>query len=164
MTPATRFVRRLAVLTAAAAVLAGAAACRKPSPPTLAIDGMKVADMGVTGAVLEISLRMRNTDPKPLRVERFEYDLLVDGRKVGHGYYPEAVDIAAFAEQKITSRFDLNFLALPGAIKSLFQKDQVPAEIQGTYYVKMAGQLRGLPMQAKATVDFKRGSDKGGWP
>jgi LEA14-like dessication related protein len=153
------FARRAARLAVLGALLAPAAACRTPSPPSLAIDGMKIADMGVTGAVLNISLRMRNTDPNPMRIERFEYDLLVDGKKVGHGYHPETIDIAAFTEQKITSRFDLNFLALPGAIKSLFQKDQVPAEIQGTYYVRQMGRLRGLPMQAKATVNFKGGGE-----
>jgi LEA14-like dessication related protein len=155
--PVTGSARRLALLAAVAAVLATGAACRPPSPPSLAIDGMKIADMGVTGAVLDISLRMRNTDPNPLRIERFEYDLLVDGKKVGHGYYPQALDIAAFTEQKISSRFDLNFLALPGAVKSLFQKDKVAAEILGTYYIKQMGRLRGLPMQARTVVDLRKG-------
>ena len=148
--------RSLILVGTVAAGALGSAACQRPRPPALAIDAIKMADMGVTGAVLDISLRMRNTDPERLRIERFEYDLYLDGQRLGHGYHPDAVDLAGFAEAKVSSRFDLNFLLLPGAIKSLLQEDNVKAEMRGTCYVSRFWGLQGVPMQAAMDVKLRQ--------
>ena len=69
----------LAVLVALATAACGVKA------PVLALDGMKLANMGVTGASLDVRFRVRNPNPEPLRIERMEYELLVNGDRVGRG-------------------------------------------------------------------------------
>ena len=72
--------------------------------------------MGITGAALEISFRVRNPNPEALAVERFEYELKLNGRSLGRGYEPQGFEIEGFGQEEITTRFDVNFLNVPGAV------------------------------------------------
>ena len=51
-----------------------AGGCASMKPPTLAVDGLKVGDMGLSGVALDVGFRIRNPNPEPLRIERFEYE------------------------------------------------------------------------------------------
>ena len=43
--------------------------------PILAVDGLRVGDMGITGVALDVLFRVRNPNPEPLNIDRFEYQL-----------------------------------------------------------------------------------------
>ncbi|HEY7924833.1 MAG TPA: hypothetical protein VII62_16710, partial [Vicinamibacteria bacterium] len=77
---------RAAAVLMLSVLLAGGCATLKP--PTLAVDGLRVGDLGVTGVALDVGFRLRNPNPEPLKIERFEYELLVNGSSLGHGYEP----------------------------------------------------------------------------
>ena len=107
--------------------------CATLKPPTLAVDGLRVGDMGVTGVALDVGFRLRNPNPEPLKVERFEYELFVNGSSLGHGYAPKGVDLAGYGEAKVTSRFDVHALKLPGAVLTVLLPDKVRARAKGRY-------------------------------
>jgi LEA14-like dessication related protein len=141
----------------AAAALSSLAACASMKPPILRVDGLKVGKPGITGAPLEVGFALRNPNPEPMQVERFDYELFVNGQRLGRGYQPTAVQLPGFGEQRVTSRFDLNFLSLPGAVKAVLAGERAQAKVKGDFYVRQSGGgLKKLGFDADADVDIKR--------
>ena len=133
------------------------AACASLKAPTLQIDALKVADMGISGAALDITFRVRNPNPEALAVEKFEYELSLNGEKLGRGYEATGFELEGFAEEKVTSRFDVNFLNLPMAVKNVLEDKDGEARVKGHFYVTEEGstELRKLGFKARADLAFR---------
>ena len=119
-------------LAAAALALIGSGCAAKA--PILAVDGLKVGDAGITGVAVDVRFRVRNPNPDPLTIERLEYELFLNGNRLGRGYESKGLQLAGFGEGKMTSRFDVNFLSLPGTVKDLLRDDWVQARVKGHFY------------------------------
>jgi LEA14-like dessication related protein len=142
---------------AAAALLAlFSAACAGTKPPSLMIEGLKFNKLGLGGAGLNVDFRVRNTNAQDLQIVKFEYEFKVNGHRLGRGYYPDMVNLPGFGEQRIVSKFDVNFLALPGAVKNVLDKDRVKAEAKGAFYVRDGNGLRKLNFKSDGDVDLKK--------
>jgi LEA14-like dessication related protein len=134
-------------------VLAG---CATVKPPTLQVEGLKIGKFGITGVAMDVHFRVRNPNPDPLFIERFEYELFMNGNRLGRGYEPDPVQIAGFREERVSSRFDLNLLSLPGTVKDLINDDRAHARAKGTFFVRQRdGGLKKLGFDADAQVDIK---------
>ena len=92
--------------------------------PILAVDGLKVGDMGITGVALDVRFRVRNPNPEPLNIDRMEYELFVNGNRLGRGFDSKGLPLEGFGEGKVASRVDVNFLGLPGAIKDVARLEE----------------------------------------
>jgi LEA14-like dessication related protein len=137
--------------------LAGVAACASVKAPILRVDGLKLGKAGISGASMDVGFALRNPNPEPLRVERFDYELFVNGQRLGRGFQPEAVELPGFGEQRVTSRFDLNFLSLPLAVKAVLDDDRAKARVKGNFYVRQGdGGAKKLGFDADADVDIKK--------
>lgn len=134
----------------------GLAACATLKPPTLAVDALKVGDMGITGVAMDVTFRVQNPNPEPLRVERFEYELSLNGQRLGRGFQAEGFELPAFGEQKVSSRFNVNLLSLPGAVKQVLQRDEARAKVKGDFYVSHGDGTKKLGFDADAEVKLKR--------
>jgi LEA14-like dessication related protein len=134
------------------------ASCASLKAPTLQVDALKVGDMGITGAALDITFRVRNPNPEPIVVERFEYELELNGHDLGRGYAPTGFELEGFAEDKVTSRFDIDILSLPGAVKRVLDRKQGKARVKGHFYAREEGsdKLRKLGFKADADLTFQR--------
>jgi LEA14-like dessication related protein len=128
--------------------------CATLKPPTLAVDGVRVGDMGVTGVALDVGFRLRNPNPEPLKIERFEYELFVNGSSLGHGYEPKGVELAGYGEAKVTSRFDVNALKLPGAVLKVLRQDKVRARAKGRYFTSGSFGHKELGFDSDVEVDL----------
>ena len=147
-----RFVAGLSAVLGAGLVLAG---CASLKPPTLVVEGLHVGKLGITGAAVDVSFKLRNPNPDPMLVERFEYELFLNGNRLGRGYEPNAVKLGGFAEERVKSRFDMNFLSLPGAVKDLLSDNRAKARVRGHFFVKTAGgSQKKLPFDADASVEI----------
>ncbi len=148
----------VSTLLGLAVVVAFGTACAGLKAPTLAVDSLHVRDMGITGASLDVTFRVRNPNPEPLTVERFEYELSLNGNKLGRGYEPTGFELAGFGEEKITSRFDVNLLSLPVAAKNVLERRDGRARVKGRFYVTEEGstKLRRLGFDADADLTFGR--------
>jgi LEA14-like dessication related protein len=102
--------------------------------PILALDGVKMANMNVTGASLEVRFHVRNPNPEPLRIERMEYDLFINGDRVGRGYDSKGLPLEGFGEGRVDTRVDVSFLGLPGAVHDVLRQDRVKARVKGHFY------------------------------
>ena len=145
------------VLVALAMVAAVGAGCASLKAPTLQVDALKMGDMGITGAALDITFRVRNPNPEKITVEKFEYELSLNGEKLGRGYEATGFELEGFAEEKVTSRFDVNFLNLPMAVKNVLEDKDGEARVKGHFYVTEEGStsLRKLGFKAKADLAFR---------
>ena len=58
----------------------------------------------------------------------------------------------------MSSRFDLNYLRVPGAVKSILERDRVDARTRGRFYVRRdGGRVRRMNFSSQANLDFDRG-------
>jgi LEA14-like dessication related protein len=122
--------------------------------PILAVDGVRIGDMGVTGVALDVRFRIRNPNPEPLAIERLEYELFVNGNRLGRGFESSGVQLEGFGEGKIQSRFDVNFLSLPGAVKDVLRDDWVKARVKGHFYTSGAHGNRRIGFDSDARVNL----------
>jgi len=138
------------------ALAAGLApACAGVKAPILTVDGLKVGDMGITGVALDVRFRVRNPNPEPLNVDRMEYELFVNGNRLGRGFDSKGLPLESFGEGKVQSRVDVNFLALPGVIKDVLRQDRVKARVKGHFYTSGAYGNKRLGFDADADVDLQ---------
>lgn len=132
-------------------------ACATLKAPTLSVEALKVGKVGITGATMNVGFKVRNPNADPLLIERFEYELFLNGNRLGRGYQPDALRIDGFREERVSSRFDMNFLQLPGAVKDVIGDDRVKARAKGTFFVREpSGSLKKLKFDADAEVDVHK--------
>jgi LEA14-like dessication related protein len=140
---------------AAASALA-VSACATLKAPSLQVEKMSVEGVRLTGATLNVNFRVQNPNKEPLQIERFEYDLRLNNHRLGRGYFPDALTLDAFRDDRIRTRFNVNMLNLPGTVKAILEKDRVRARVTGKFYVRRGDGLKTLRFDEDAEVDLER--------
>lgn len=143
-----------ASLAAVGAVLL--ASCATTKSPTLQVQKLTMSGVGITGARMNVTFTVRNPNPEDLRIERFEYELVLNGRSLGRGYEPNPVSVRGFGEERVVSRFDLNFLKLPAGIKEVLEDNEARAQARGTFYVRRGQSLKKMGFDSDVRVDLSR--------
>ncbi|MEO8362480.1 MAG: LEA type 2 family protein [Vicinamibacteria bacterium] len=131
-------------------------ACASIRPPAVRISGLRLDGVSLTGARIDVGLNIRNVNSDDLNIERFEYEVKVNGRVLGHGFQADPLVLRGFAEDKVTSRLDVNLLRLPGAVKDVLDRDRVNAEVNGTFYVRQGSGIRKVKFGTEGEVDLNR--------
>ena len=135
-----------------------AAGCATLEPPRIQLQRLGRPQVGLTGATLDVTFSVRNPNPDPITIERVQYDLFLNGVRVGDGFITQSVDVAGFGEARMSSRFDLNYLRVPGAVKSVMDRDRVDARTRGRFFMRRGeGRVRRVNFRSDATLDFDRG-------
>jgi len=111
--------------------------------------------MGITGVALDVRFRVRNPNPEPLNIDRMEYELFVNGNRLGRGFDSKGLPLEGFGEGKVQSRVDVNFLALPGAVKDVLHQDKVKARVKGHFYTSGHYGNKRLGFDADAEVNLQ---------
>jgi hypothetical protein len=83
-----------------------------------------------------------------------EYELFVNGNRLGRGYDTTGVPLAGFGEGRITSRLNVNFLSLPGAVRDVLQNDRVKARVKGRFYTSGHYGSKRLGFDSDAEVEL----------
>ena len=141
------------------AVLLAAAlsqACATTKAPTLRVQGLDFGKVGITGVSVDVAFMVRNVNPEPLMIERFEYELDVNGQRLGRGYYTDPLRIDGFREERVVSRFDVNFLRVPGTVRAVMDRDKARARARGKFYVRKGGSLQTLKFDNDAEVRIRQ--------
>ena len=147
---------RLAALVLIVATFASA--CASLEPPRIQVQRLGRPQMGLTGATLDVTFNVRNPNPYPITIERVQYDLFLNGQRVGDGFITRPIEVDGFGEARMSSRFDLNYLRLPGAVKSIMDRDRVDARTRGRFYMRRnGGRERRVNFSSEANLDFDRG-------
>ena len=136
-------------------------ACASVKPPAVRLAGIHLDGVSLTGARLDVGLQIRNVNPEALQIERFDYEVKLNGKVLGHGFNSDPLMLAGFKEDKVVSRLDINLLRVPGVVQRVLDKDRVDAEVKGTFYVRDGSGLRKLKFGSRGNVDLNR-NDSGG--
>lgn len=149
--------RPAAVLVVAPVLALVAAGCGLKAP-AMQLDHLRVDEVNVTGMTLDIRFKVRNPNPEPLAVQNFEYELKLNGRRLGRGYHSDSFELAGFAQETVETSFDLSFLSLPSGVRRVLERDRVRAEVKGDFYVRQTGseRLRRLGFRSDAEVRLNR--------
>jgi LEA14-like dessication related protein len=150
--PMTSTTRLAIVLTAA---LVGTA-CASIKPPAVRLAGIHLDGVSLTGARVDVGLEIRNVNPENLQIERFDYEVKLNGRVLGRGYQSDPLMLRGFEENRVVSRLDVNLLKIPGALKEALDRDRADAEVKGTFYVREGSQLRKVKFGSRGNVDLNR--------
>jgi LEA14-like dessication related protein len=145
--------RSVAVLVAVA-LLAGCAAGLQP--PRVQVVDLGVQKIHITGLNLDVKFNLRNPNPVPLVIERFEYELRLNDRRVGEGFQPESLTIPAFDEQEVGSRLELGFVSVPQALVAILRQDRVRAHVDAIFHVQHKGSTRKLKASFDQEVPLSR--------
>jgi LEA14-like dessication related protein len=131
-------------------------ACASIKPPAVRVAGVHLDGISLTGARVDVGLDIRNVNPEDLQIDRFEYEVKLNGRVLGRGYQADPLMLQGFKEDRVVSRLDVNFLRVPGAVKNILERDRVNAEVKGTFYVREGSGLRKIKFGSRGDVDLKR--------
>lgn len=154
MTPRS-LVRSAAGLMSLTLLTAG---CATLEPPRVQVQRLGRPQLGLTGATLDVTFNVRNPNPDPITIERVQYDLFLNGVRVGDGFITQTVEVPGFGDARMSSRFDLNYLRVPGAVKSILDRDRVDARTRGRFFMRRdGGRLRRVGFSSQASLDFERG-------
>lgn len=149
--------RRLVALIACALLWS---ACASLKPPAVRVAGIHLDGVSLTGARVDVGLDIRNVNPEDLQIERFEYEIKLNGRVLGRGFQSEPLVLRGFEEDRVVSRLDINLLKIPGAVKRVLDRDRVDAQIKGAFYVREGSGLRKIKFGTRGNVDLNRGDSK----
>jgi LEA14-like dessication related protein len=149
--------RSPAVATAVTLAI-GLAGCASLKAPSMQLEHLRVDKVNVTGLKLDVRFQVRNPNPEPLRVQNFEYELKLNGRRLGRGYHSDSFELEGFGSRSVESSFDLNFLSVPSGVKQVLERDRVRAEVKGNFFVRQDGSadLRRLGFKTDAEVRLDR--------
>lgn len=93
-----------------------AAACATLEPPRIQVQRLGRVQMGLTGATIDVTFGVRNPNDYPVTIDRVRYDLYLNGVRVGDGFITQRVEVGPYGEARMSSRFDLSYLRVPGAV------------------------------------------------
>lgn len=130
------------------------AACATVKPPTLQVQGVKKAKVGLTGTRLDVVFGVRNPNPEDLAVDKLEFELRLNGHSVGRGYVSEPFTVRGFAEERVASSVNINYLQMPGAVRAVLGDDEVRAQARGSFYVREGNGLKRLKFDSDAKVQL----------
>lgn len=132
-------------------------ACASIKPPTVRVAGLHLDGISLTGARVDVGLEIRNVNPEDLQIERFDYEVKVNGKVLGHGFQSDPIMLGGFKEDRVVSRLDVSFLRIPVAVKLALERDRVDAEVKGVFYVREGSGLRKIKFGSRGNVDLNRG-------
>ena len=103
------------------------------SRPTLAVRGVRVRSIGLTGGALEVSLAIANPNPYPLPIHRATYLFaLTDSTEVGRGETATAFTVPAHDSTVVQLPLDVSWQGLRAAARDAARDGTVDYRLNGT--------------------------------
>ena len=126
---ASRFLLLVALAGAACSTIAE----RAFTTPTIAVRGVKVRSVGLTGGSIEVSLHITNPNPYPLPVQRALYNFaLADSTEVGRGESAAAFTLPAHDSVVVQLPLDVSWQGLRAAARDAASDGTVDYRFKGT--------------------------------
>ena len=123
----------IAVLTLLALPACSGIAERAFTRPVVAVRGVKVHSVGLTGGSLDVSLLIANPNPYPLPVHRATYRfVLSDSTEVGRGESATAFTVPAHDSAAVQLPVDVSWQGLRAAARDASRDGTVDYRLTGT--------------------------------
>ena len=120
--------------------------------PQVSLDKLSLKNLGLTGADLELSVRLNNPNAFSMLLERFNYQFLVNGQPWASGDASHTVELVKKGESLLLIPISLNFLQVGQSVYEMLTGDEeLNYNFTGDFYVTST-----LPLFKKANLDFDR--------
>ncbi len=120
------------------------------------VQNVGIERAGLTGVAVRVGFALQNPNEKDLAMERFEYELFLNGHSLGHGYSADPLTLRAFGEERVTSQFNVDLFKLPGTVKALLDQDRAKARAKGQFHVREGDGIKKVGFDSEASVDLQR--------
>ncbi len=131
-------------------------ACASLKPPSMYVEQLRLGKPHVTGIPMDIVFRVQNPNPDDLLVDKVEYELELNGVRLGRGYVAEEFELPGFGQETVSSQFRLDLLRLPAGVREVLEHDRVKARARGTFFVRGDGGRREIRFSSEAQVSLER--------
>ena len=122
-----------AVLTTLTLTACSGIAERAFTTPTIAVRGVKLRSVGLTGGSIEVSLAIVNPNPYPLPVERATYSFaLADSTEIGRGESAAAFTLPARDSAIVQIPLDVSWEGLRAAARDAARDGTVDYRLAGS--------------------------------
>ncbi len=120
--------------------------------PSISVDGLKVKKVNVTGADMELQLRMDNPNAFALLLNRFDYELHVNGKPWATGMGTNQVQVGSKGESAITIPISMDFAQIGISVYQMLSGgEQFDYSFTGNLNVGSS-----LPLLEQATLPFNK--------
>ena len=120
--------------------------------PKVDLDGLSLKHLGLTGADLELGVRLNNPNAFSLLLERFDYQFLINGQPWASGEIQQKTEVSEKGERLLSVPISLNFLKVGQSVYEVLTGDQeLSYELKGDFDVRCT-----LPLLEKASLNFDR--------
>ena len=117
--------------------------------PTIAVRGVKVKSIGLTGGSIQVSLSIANPNPYPLPVQRAVYSFaLADSTEVGRGESAVAFTLQAHDSALVDLPVDVSWQALQAAARDAASDGTVDYILKGSVTLDTPLGHPNVPFQA----------------
>jgi LEA14-like dessication related protein len=125
-------------------------------PPDLFLQKMKLEKVGISGMELVLTMDITNGNVQPITLQAFEYKIAINGHSFGKGYFNNPTEFNGLERKTVQTTLNINFFKLPAAVKSIFDRDMVHANMVGRYYIVDRGRKRTLDFQSEADIPVSK--------
>ena len=141
--------RRLLTLVLLTLAACGAIAERAFSRPTIAVRGVKVRSVGITGGSIEVALHISNPNPYPLPVQRATYTFaLADSTEIGRGESAAAFTLPAHDSTVVQLPLDVSWQGLRAAGRDAARDGTVDYRLTGSVTIDTPVGNPNVPFEA----------------
>ncbi len=127
-----------------------------PQLPTVSLDSIEVAAIGLGGARLLVHLLVGNPNDFPLPLGQLHYNLQLDDRSIGQGAVEQTEMLEAGSETPVGSSLQVDFLSAGQALMGILRQDQTAYALQGEMSVGQGDLTKAVPFDINGQVPLKR--------
>jgi LEA14-like dessication related protein len=148
---------RTIVLSLAAGAVLALAACASGGGssnhvryyrPTVSLDDVRMAGMGVLGGTMDVTIGVHNPNDFPLHTPRVRYRLLVDTLQIASGSYDSDAVVGADDSLRVMLPVPFSYMSLTGTARTIMNR--------GTMEYRMVGDITVWTRHGRFTTPFSR--------
>lgn len=106
------------------------------------------------GADLDIVLKVTNPNPLTARLDRLDYDVFLEGSKVGNGTMAQDFAVTANSSKELTLPVHIPYQGLPEAALKAIQARQAAIRVAGTSHLSTPLGAISYPVEVSHTTAF----------
>ena len=103
-----------------------------PRKPEISLNGLKVQNIALSGADLNLKLDVDNSHGSKLGLAALDYDISLAGIDLGSGYIADLGAVEGDSQSRLTIPIHVDFLGGASALYSVLQGEKLDVDLQAT--------------------------------
>ncbi|MBK1733908.1 hypothetical protein CKO15_01155 [Halorhodospira abdelmalekii] len=120
---------------------------RLPSMPRLRVENLRIEEMSLRSAKVQMALEIENPNDFPIDIEQLRYALALDGRSVASGNTLEGLRLSGGDRKSQDLSVDIDFSEFAALFSNLRRGGNVPFALDAALELPGGGEKHALPLQ-----------------